>query len=199
MNETIEKSDNELLQMIAEANDRALSGRLNRLRFLLSNEDDDVKPFSALAFEYYEEARLCWYVGAFVATIVMSQLALEETLRSYFRAANGVKGKLSSGKLVDSAGFADLINESLSLNIISKHEYKQLDKLRCKIRNPYVHPKDISLPKNESKSDFFRQHTKITAPELIGESVEDEASEAISILSNLLPEISSRIFGSKQK
>ena len=50
--------------MIAEADSRARKGRAERLRLLLSIQDTDPVPLDALAYEFFEEARLCWYVGA---------------------------------------------------------------------------------------------------------------------------------------
>ena len=57
-------------------------------------------------------ARLCWYVGAFVAIIVMSQLALEEMLRAHYRRCKGVDGKLNEHLRVDEADFSGLINQA---------------------------------------------------------------------------------------
>ena len=188
-------NDAELLRMISDANDHAISGRLERLRFLMTNESNEPTPFSGLAHEYFEEARLCWYVGAFVATIVLTQLALEESLRSHFRVVCGVQGTLPNGKSVDQAGFADLINESYSSGLVSENEKDQLHKLRRDFRNPYVHPKDVDKDHKSTRSDFFRQQLKIVAPDLTGESSITEAKQAIQILVNLLPRISRRMYG----
>jgi len=104
--------ESEIRRLIHEQEDRSFPGRLERLRFLLSIQKQPPFPSPRLAYEYYEEARLCWYVGAFVASIVMVQLAFEELLRSHYRVAKGVGGKLDCGKKVDDAGFANLINEA---------------------------------------------------------------------------------------
>ena len=177
--------ESEILGMISDANQRANTGRLKRLRFLLMHQCDEPFLFSGLAYEYYEEARLCWYVGAFVATIVMAQLSFEETLRSYFRVVGGVQGALSNGKSVDKAGFANLIDEAHSAGLLSDGERDQLHRVRREYRNQYVHPKDIDKNPKSSKSDFFRQQLKIVAPDVGGESSEAEAQETIQTLVEL--------------
>ena len=199
---TMEKThgdSSEIRKLILEGDERSYNGRFERLRFLFSIEDQ--KPFliPALVSEYYEEARLCWYVGAYVATIVMIQLSFEELLRSYYRVAKGVGGKLNYGKKVDQASFSELIDEAQNENWISREEAKLLHNLRKNIRNPYVHAKDIKI-NNDGKSDlrgpnFLTQYLKIKAPEVIGCDVENEAREAIQLLVALLPKISRRCGG----
>ncbi len=191
--------ESEIRQLIHEGDERSYSGRLERLRFLLSIEDQNPFPAPALAVEYYEEARLCWYVGAFVATIVMAQLSFEELLRSHFRVAKGVDGKLNCGKKVDHASFSDLIDEAKNDKWISEEEAKLLHDLRKNVRNPYVHVKDIKVnddgEPNLKGPNFLIQYLKIKAPELVGSDVGSEAKEAIQLLVTLLPEISRRYGG----
>ena len=105
-------SDSEIERLIDDGNKRTHAGRLERLKVLLSTQSQDAFPSPGLALEYYEEARLCWYVGAFVSTIIMTQLAFEELLRSHYRVAKAVGGSLDCGKKVNEAGFFDLINEA---------------------------------------------------------------------------------------
>jgi len=190
--------DSEIRKLLLEGDKRSYNGRFKRLRFLLSTEDQDAFPISALAYEYYEEARLCWYMGAFVATIVMIQLSFEELLRSHYRMAKGIGGKLSCGKKVDQVNFSDLISEAHNDGLISEEEAKLLHNLRKNIRNPYVHPRDIKVNLNEKpnrKTDFFTQYLKIKAPEVVGYDVEDEAKGAVQVLVTLLPKISRRFGG----
>lgn len=196
------KNDNyngSIEQLIHEGDERSHNGRLERLKFLLSIQSQNEYPAPALAHEYYEEARLCWYVGAFVATIVMVQLSFEELLRSHYRVAKGVGGKLSSGKQVNNAGFYELINEAENDRYISMQEAESLHDLRKNIRNPFVHVKDIEVNTNGKQSfkkpDFFTQTLKIVAPEILGSDVIDEAKGAIRLLGTVFPEISSRYGG----
>ena len=190
-------TERELNTWINEANKRAHPGRISRLQFLLKVEDDDLAPIDALASDYYEEARLCWYIGAFVATIVMSQLALEEMLRAHYRVFKGIKGRLDvgAGKLVDEATFANLIEQAKIDSWLSSQAAKALHKLRSENRNPYVHPKDIDINKNARKPDAFKQHIKIVAPDLLEVGVEDEARKSMTIAGALLRRISRRFWG----
>jgi len=192
-------TDDEVEQLIVEADKRSYSGRLERLRILLSTQTQDTFPAPALALEYYEEARLCWYVGAFVATIIMTQLAFEELLRSHYRVVKGVGGNLDCGKKVDEAGFFDLINEARNEGWLLRNEAESLHALRKNLRNPYVHVKDIKVDSSGKieieRPCFLMQNLKIVAPELIGSGAEDEAREAIRLLVNLFPEMSSHSGG----
>lgn len=188
-----------MTRLVSEGDERSYKDRFERLKFLLSIEDKEPFPVPALVSEYYEEARLCWYVGAFVATIIMVQLSFEELLRSHYRVAKGVGGKLNYSKKVDQVSFSELIDEAQNDNWISREEAKLLNNLRKNIRNPYVHAKDIKI-NNDGKSDlmgpnFLIQYLKIKAPEVIGCDVENEAREAIQLLVALLPRISRRCGG----
>lgn len=191
--------DSEIRSLILEGDERSYNGRFECLRFLLSIEDQESFPISALVPEYYEEARLCWYVGAFVATIVMVQLSFEELLRSHYRVAKGIDGKLNCSKKVNQANFSDLIDEAYNDNWISEEGAKLLHNLRKNIRNPYVHVRDVKVNGDEKtdrkRPNFFTQYLKIKAPEVIGCDVENEAKEAIQLLVTLLPKISSRFGG----
>jgi Domain of unknown function (DUF4145) len=181
------EDESTLEQLIREANDRTQGGRLDRLKYLFQVEDKEGFPADHLALEYYEEARLCWFVGAFVASIVMSQLAFEELLRSHYRVVKGVRGNLGSGKELDQAGFNDLIIEAGQDGWISPEETTVLHGIR-KVRNPYVHPKDV-----DKREDFFTQTIKIVHPELLGSGTENEARETVKLLVTLFPSICRRL------
>lgn len=191
--------ESEISRLIHEEQERSFSGRLERLRFLLSTQKQPPFPCPRLAYEYYEEARLCWYVGAFVATILMVQLAFEELLRSHYRVAKGVGGRLGSGKKVDDAGFSNLINQATNDMYISDREARSLHDLRKNLRNPWVHVKDVKLNQNGTTNlkqpSATTQEIKITAPGLLGSDVETEAKEAIGLLITLFQEISARHAG----
>lgn len=192
-------SESQIEMLMSEGEKRAYNGRLKRLKFLIGIESHKAFPAPALAVEYLEEARLCWYSGSFVATILMTQLSFEELLKSRYRVVKGVGGKLRSGRKVDNAGFSELINESKIDGWISSEEAESLHNLRENLRNPYVHVKDIRIGKTQkadlTRPSFITQHLKMTAPELIGIDVESEAKEAIRLLGTLFPEISGRYAG----
>ena len=142
-------------------------------------------------------ARLCWYVGAFVAIIVMSQLALEEMLRAHYRRCKGVDGKLNERLRNDEAGFAGLISQAEADGWLSHEEATQLNKLRRDLRNPYVHPHDLNTPNVFEKHNWLQQVIKTTASQLAGNSAEDEARQSIGTLAELLPRISCRFWGTE--
>lgn len=192
--------DNELKKLIFSNDKQVYVGKLKRLKFLLTEENYNVFPTSVLAIEYYEEARLCWYDGAYVASICMVQLAFEELLRSYYRSARGIEGRLKFGKnkKVENVAFYELIEEAREDRLISEHEEQELHHLRKNIRNPYVHVKDVKIEngkQNLQKPDFFTQYLKIKVPEVIGTDVEDEARFTIKVLITIFPKISIRMWG----
>jgi hypothetical protein len=172
---------------VAEADQRARHGRIERLKILQNDLPHEEFPVPALALAYYEEARLCWYMGAFVATVLMVQLAFEELLRSYYRVVRGVGGKLSSGVLVDRAGFGDLIKEARPDDFLTDSEARDLDSLK-NCRNLYVHTKD----EKQGRPSFFDQLAKIAVPELVGIGAEDEARVAVKLLITFFPTLCMR-------
>lgn len=190
-------TDSELTSMIVDANERAQIGRLARLRYLTDLEDTSTGPVDALALEYDEEARLCWYMGAFIASIIMTQMAFEELLRSHYRVTNGVGGDLNNHVSVDMAGFAALVEQAKSDGWLSIKEKIALDTLRKEYRNPYVHPHDQKSQEDMDvrKPNFLDQHFKIYTPELFGRGVEDDSKDAVKLLITLFQPIAWRFWG----
>lgn len=166
--------------MINDANTRARKGRLKRLKFLLSTEMSagiDIYRTSSLAKEYLEETRLCWFVGAFVATIMMAEVTMEELLRSFYRAIKGVNGRLTNGKKLNEASFFDFIEQSVIDGLLNDEESRILNNLR-KTRNPWIHTLD-NIKDEPFKPNWSTQELKIVAPELLNQGVEDEAREVL--------------------
>lgn len=187
--------DNKIKEMIKNSEIKEFEGRLQRLKYLISIHKDIYLPYPSLCEEYYEEARLCWYNGAFVASILMVQLTFEELFRSYFRMSYGVNAELRFYKekiKVDNASFYVLIEEACLCGWINNNERNELHRLR-RIRNPYVHTKDIDS-KNRKKIDFFNLFIKIYASELIEGSAEEDAKFAITLLVKSYPDIALRVF-----
>ena len=200
----IRYSDEEIHSMVEDANAREQSEREERLKFLISVQSEGEFPAPVLAREYYDEARLCWLYGAFVSTILMSQLAIEELLKNHFRVSKGVKGCLRDEKTVDDSYLFDLVEEAKEEGLIGKEEADDLDQIRKTYRNPYTHVKDVTSPrdakgKKNQSGNFFDQGLKIHNPdlsrELLGTSVIDEAQHVITLLCNYFPVISSRLSG----
>lgn len=158
---------------------------------------------SSLAHSYFEEARVCWICGAYVSTILMTQLAFEEEMRSHYRLARGVNGRLNDCVGVDQASFFQLVQQAEIEGLISVAQAKALHRVRKILRNPYVHTKDSEKTGGEfrrqqgfeRKSDFFAQTIKIRAPGFETGSVVGEAQEALKVLLRYFPRISSKLNG----
>jgi hypothetical protein len=173
---------------IIAADARLRGGKKKRLELLSDAPPTYEFPAPQLARRYYEESRLCFYSGAYVATIIMAQLAFEELLRTYYRAVEG-EGCLPDGSKVADCGFADLIIQARREKLASGRDVRRLEKLRM-MRNPYVHSRAEGR-----KSDQTRQTLKITFPEYVGVSTEDEARKAVTTLIEVFPILSHKIWG----
>ena len=152
------------------------------------------------AYWYYEEAINCYYHGNFIATIVLSQVALEERLRNFFRVSNYNKFVTGRKCNLDEVGFADLINEAIFINLISPTEGDSLHHLRKDLRNIYVHSKDRDLKTKvgmEGKiKDMYLPRWQVINMKIKSNMIEPttrrEAEEALSILFNIYNAICSR-------
>jgi hypothetical protein len=122
----------------------------------------------------------------------MAQLAFEELLRTYYRAVEG-EGCLPDGTKVADCGFADLIIRARRERLASTRDARKLEKLRM-MRNPYVHSREEG-----KKSDVTRQTLKITFPEYVGVSTEDEARKAVTTLIDVFPRLSHKIWGEEDQ
>lgn len=80
-----------LRNIMSESDKKSFQGRLNRLIFLLENLAEDYVPFPAIVLEYFEETKLCFYQGAFVASILMASATYEELLRQIYRDSGNIE------------------------------------------------------------------------------------------------------------
>jgi hypothetical protein len=177
---------------VIAADARARGGKKKRLELLAEAPPEYEFPAPQLARRYYEESRLCFYSGAYVATIIMAQLAFEELLRTYYRAIEG-EGCLPDGTKVADCGFADLIIRARREKLANSRDIRHLEKLRT-MRNPYVHSRQ-----DGKKSDHTRQTLKITFPEYVGVSTQDEAQKAVTTLIEVFPRLSIKIWGEEDQ
>ncbi len=181
----------EIEGMLKNAGQRSFPGQADRLAQMLAVQDMSEARFDSLALAYYEEARLCWVYGAFVACIVMCQMAFEEAMRAhYWREGD----RLLNRKKVNEATFFELTDTAERRGLLSSAEAEDLHRLRKEFRNPYVHPKLVSPSASLVRPDVFRQSLKIFAPDVAEVSVEDEAFAAVALLVRLLPDLSARLF-----
>jgi len=184
--------DNELKAMIIEADKRSFEGRLNRLAFLYENLGEEYVPFPAIVLEYFEETKLCFYEGAFVASILMASGTFEELFRQIYRDASDMKK-------ANAKGLANLVNHAVKDRLISLEETKELTKLR-RLRNKFTH---ISV--GFKSVDFKKKRTFLDFILLWGDPrrerlpIEALAKDAIRIFARLLPELCNRFWGTKHK
>lgn len=178
------KTEADLLAMMKAGEARAQAGKLRRLRLL--HRTTPRRMFSPiLGTEYFKEARLCWYSGAFVACILMVQLAFEELLRDHYRVALGVGGILKKGVAVEAATFSALIDRAEVDGLVTGKEARRLHRLR-KRRNPFVHSKDIGYPSWFDQAAKFVQRT--AEPRVVR-----EAEAAIRLLNATFPAVCDRL------
>lgn len=172
-------SDKKLIEMIKEKDQKELNEKSKRLKLLISNTTDEYIPIPSLAFQYFEEARLCYYSGAFIATIFMVHLAFEELLRNHYRVIREMKEKLISKKgrqlSVDKVSFSELIDNAKKECYVSKDDAKKLHKLR-KIRNSLQHTKDVPPYERSLLKSWYGQEIELRT------NIEKDARWAIKLL-----------------
>jgi len=175
--------------MVKEKEKSEFDEKIKRLRFLISNATDEYIPMPSLAFQYFEEARLCYYHGAFIATIFMVHLAFEELLRNHYRIIREQKEKLTSkmrGTIsIDEATFLELIDEAKRDNYITQKEAEKLHQLR-KLRNKFQHTKDVSPYRTNLEDSWFAQDLKIRT------RIDKDAEWAINLLFTTFADICKR-------
>ena len=177
-----------LKAMMIEADKRSFECRLDRLDFLLKNLGEDYVPFPAIVLEYFEETKLCFYEGAFVASIVMASATFEELFRQIYRNTNEMEK-------ANARGLANLVSYAVGDDLISSNEAEKLTELR-RLRNKFTHIrigfKGIDFKKKRTFLDFmllWRDRHKETLP------IETLAKDAIKIFAKLLPELCNRFWG----
>lgn len=168
----------EVPDLIREADACGLDARVERFRYLLTVLDLQGAYVDPLSKAFSQEAQTCWINGSFIATIGVSQLALEESLRSFYREFRGGQGKIMKVQpppeapekqkaqpksccqqpptpkqkaTVDMATFQDLILQAEHDGLLMEIQGKELNRLRREYRNPYYHPQD--LPPRDKPTD----------------------------------------------
>jgi len=170
--------------MIKQKDEKELNEKLKRLKFLISNSTDEYVPMPSLALQYFEEARLCYYYGAFIATIFMVHNAFEELLRNFYRVIRGQKEKIILKRRsvnVDDATFKDLIDNAENEQFITKEEARELHKLR-KLRNILQHTKDVPPYQKSLDNSWLIQSMRIES-----RIIYEDARWAIKFLLNKFP------------
>lgn len=146
----------ELLKQLRKKYDDELDEKIERYRVLLSIFRDQERLVPGTAYQYYEEARLCWLEGAYIATIIFVQMTFEEFFRSRYRMPSDEQEIISGVKAKDTlrSGFNELVKLAKKEKIITLNEYKKLQNLR-KIRNSITHTKRPKIKNGKQKLDGF--------------------------------------------
>jgi hypothetical protein len=178
--------------IVRKLNESEHRGRVWRTKKVLSSIDDGNFIGSALSAAYYEEARWCWISGAYVATILMTQMALEEGLRSHFRFSREKDAHFPKGVTLNSATFYHLIERAKAEGWISPTRAKDFHRLRKMLRNPYVHTRSRTKTTNHNAPFLRETHEwaqlgKIVRPGFETGSVVAEEKEAIQLLVRTFP------------
>ncbi|MDR4492419.1 MAG: hypothetical protein R2685_16240 [Candidatus Nitrosocosmicus sp.] len=198
--------ENKLKKELKQYFEEDLDMKIQRLKFInaltLANEIEGREFFSSPipSYWFYEEAIKCYLQGNFIATIILSQNALEERLRTFFRIIQPRKKFSTGNNDPDSARFYDLINEALHVRLISPNEADSLHHLRKNLRNQYVHTKDddseVLLNVDGSMKEYSMSGSDILnmkiKSKLVAKDTQDEAKEALVILFEVYNAISRR-------
>jgi hypothetical protein len=169
-----------LAQALKNNDKQTFEARLKRLRYL----DNMLPPDSGMAglmepVQIFEEARLAFLNGAFIATILLCQAFIEHWLAGYI-SATSKKAEIPSTlegmlKLCSKEGL-------MHTYIVEKINYIRL------VRNPLTHPKSFDYPYSLSQrlfkmireeGDMIERRTKNTD---IGDLLEQDAKSAIEIM-----------------
>ena len=180
-----------LAALVREADMKSFEGRLNRLEFLLENLGEGYAPFPAIVLQYFEETKLCFYQGAFVASILMVSATFEELLRQIYRDANEMEKARAKG-------LSDLVENAIDDNLISPEEAEEITNLR-KLRNKFTH---INIGFGEgsikNKQTFLDYMLLWGDPREEKLPIEEFSKDAIRVFARLLPELCNRFWGNER-
>lgn len=165
---------NILRNHILTSDKQSLDHRLERYKFVYKEFGPSVDMLlvgGIPAMFAIHELKLSYIDGCYMATVLLTQSFIEHSLGSFFL--------MSGDDKTVKKGFANLINEALSIAQIDNELAKKLHELR-KMRNPYTHPN----PGITSRSYMGRMKEKATYdPETLAEQ---DAKLAIQIVVDFL-------------
>lgn len=166
-------SDAEYLEWLVGEDEASREARLERLRWLVETFGEPRHLLfrgGPISYRAFEEARLCFLHGQFIATTLLSQVVLEHMLAGLFHSAgrDDLKG----------SGFKRLMKEAVKERIISAEEHDAFERIRQR-RNPVVHYRD---PMNQENIMYRAMREDTT----IRQVLEDDARTALYTIFNLL-------------
>lgn len=127
-----------------------LDGRVQRLRHLQTIFPKGYGFLSSLETAFlFDEAKMSYINGQFIATILLAQAHIEHGLQSYV--AQRGESRLAS------AGLAKITKFLRRHNLVHTFLLDRIDRLR-KIRNPFTHLPDWDSPHTLTRRAAQRQH-----------------------------------------
>ena len=140
----VKKTRRSRLESALIKNDReTLSARLDRLRHLQSIFPQGYGFLSGVETAYiFDEAKMTYLNGQFVAAILLAQAHIEHRLQGY------VAGR--GENQIAKSGLAKITKYLRSNNLLHKFLLDRIDRLR-KMRNPFSHLQDFDYPDSLSK------------------------------------------------
>ncbi|MCK6582613.1 MAG: hypothetical protein L6Q49_05890 [Anaerolineales bacterium] len=168
----IKKKVDPLEITISRSDKRTIKNRVKRLKYLQSITPYDFHMLSSVeTYFLFEETRLAFVNGAFVATMMLSQAFIERRINEVLVNKRIIKRNEQPGL----KALLKICKEHEILNILL---IKKIDHLR-QARNPFTHLKPLDHPYTISN----RIGTELRSPEII---VEEDAREAISLMYTVL-------------
>ena|SRR5579884_3592076 len=146
--------------------------RAQRLRLLMTEYGPTERYLffvGDISLQVFEEARLAYLNGLFIACVLLCQVCLEHMLAGLFRIAGRDD--------LERAGFATFLEAARNEGYISTEEFALFDHLR-EIRNPYTHSRPPGAPGS------LRQRAILSNTHPAGLTVQD-AEAAIRALLDL--------------
>lgn len=166
-------SEPEYLEWLMAEDEASREARLERLRWLVENFGEPRHLLfwgGPISYRAFEEARLCFLNGQFIATTLLCQVILEHMLAALFHSARRDD--------LEGSGFKRLIDEAVKERFITPEEYDAFDRIRER-RNPLVHYRD---PMNQENV----MYRLIREDKTLEQVFEDDAKMALSVIFNLL-------------
>jgi len=161
--------DDDLSAWLAEDDEKSRPYRVERLRLLLQEYgegDYRVFPGGPASLWAFEEARLAYLHGLYLACVLLCQTCVEHMLAGMLR--------MGGRDDLDHAGCAAILREARAQGLVSADEYGMFDRVR-QLRNPYAHHRP-PLAKGTVELRAVRMNT---APH---DLLEDDALCAITAL-----------------
>lgn len=164
----MESESSAIRSWLVESDEGSRQARAERASVVIDHPPERwrlrVFPGGELSMWAFEEARLSYIAGNFLATIVLVQMCVEHTLASLVR---------MSGEEAP-ASYAGILRLALERRLIDPEEWRRLDGLRVR-RNPYVHSRELT-----AHDHLLRRSMNEDRPS--EDLLADDATEAVSSL-----------------